>query len=174
MNWPLFTGIVLATILLMEFVAWFTHKYLMHGSLWALHASHHRARKSWFELNDLFGVFFAFVSIPLIYLGLRFEPLVAAFGIGMVGYGLIYFFVHDILVHHRVEHGYVPKQGYMRRIYQGHRLHHALEERDGAVSFGFLYTAAPEQLAAQLKRNNRHRRIDDQLRDDNLDANTLH
>ena len=28
----------------MEGVAWTTHKYVMHGSLWSLHESHHRER----------------------------------------------------------------------------------------------------------------------------------
>lgn len=42
----------------MEWVAYSTHRYLMHGPLWFLHRSHHRPREHWFELNDLFGVFF--------------------------------------------------------------------------------------------------------------------
>ena len=29
----------------MELVAWVTHRYLMHGPLWFLHASHHRPRE---------------------------------------------------------------------------------------------------------------------------------
>ena len=29
----LYTGIILLTVLAMEFVAWFTHKYVMHGLL---------------------------------------------------------------------------------------------------------------------------------------------
>jgi len=28
----------------MEYVAWFTHKYVMHGFLWVLHEDHHRPR----------------------------------------------------------------------------------------------------------------------------------
>ena len=26
----------------MEFMAWFTHKYIMHGFLWVLHKDHHK------------------------------------------------------------------------------------------------------------------------------------
>ena len=30
-------SITIATFLFMEFVAWFTHKYVMHGFLWEIH-----------------------------------------------------------------------------------------------------------------------------------------
>jgi beta-carotene 3-hydroxylase len=63
----------------------------------------------------------------------------------------VYFLVHDVLVHRRLEHGFVPRNGYLRRIYQAHRLHHATHGRDGAVSFGFIWSAPPEKLAAKLK-----------------------
>ena len=39
----------------MEGVAWFTHKYVMHGFLWVLHKDHHdRSNHSPFEKNDFF------------------------------------------------------------------------------------------------------------------------
>jgi beta-carotene 3-hydroxylase len=31
-----------ATFFFMEFVAWFTHKFVMHGFLWILHKDHHQ------------------------------------------------------------------------------------------------------------------------------------
>ena len=34
--------IFIALSVYMEYVAWFTHKYVMHGSLWVLHEDHHR------------------------------------------------------------------------------------------------------------------------------------
>ena len=38
------------TFSLMEFMAWFTHKYVMHGILWNLHKDHHKKdHDSWFE-----------------------------------------------------------------------------------------------------------------------------
>ena len=52
------------TFFFMEFMAWFSHKYIMHGFLWSLHADHHKKdHDSWFERNDAFfisdeGVFF--------------------------------------------------------------------------------------------------------------------
>jgi beta-carotene 3-hydroxylase len=150
-DWVINLIVFLAVFFGMEGVAWGTHKYLMHGPLWSLHESHHKPREHWFELNDLFGFFFSFVSIGLMLAGtFAYPPLLWA-GLGMAGYGLVYFLVHDVLVHHRLEHGFVPRHGYLRRIYQAHRLHHATHGREGAVSFGFLYSPPPEKLAATLK-----------------------
>lgn len=142
--------ICVASIVGMEYVAWVVHKYLMHGPLWMLHKSHHRPRKGWFELNDTFGLFFSVVSVGLIYFGLRGHPVLLGVGLGMVGYGVIYFIVHDVLVHRRVAHVFVPRSGYLRRIYQAHRMHHAIETKDGTVSFGFVYAPPPERLKAEL------------------------
>ena len=48
------------TFVFMEFVAWFSHKYIMHGFLWSLHKDHHlKDHKSWFERNDFFFIFYA-------------------------------------------------------------------------------------------------------------------
>lgn len=149
-NWILILLVCVATTAAMEYVAWWVHKYVMHGPLWVLHKSHHRPRTGWFELNDTFGLFFSAISIVLIYIGSIGHPVPLGMGIGMAGYGVIYFLVHDVLVHHRMEHGFVPRSGYLRRIYQAHRLHHALEEKDGAVSFGFVYAPRPEKLKAEL------------------------
>ena len=49
---------------IMEFMAWFTHKYIMHGFLWYLHEDHHKKdHDSWFERNDTFFLFYAIVSM---------------------------------------------------------------------------------------------------------------
>ena len=34
--------VFLTTFFFMEFMAWFTHKYVMHGFLWSLHKDHHK------------------------------------------------------------------------------------------------------------------------------------
>jgi beta-carotene 3-hydroxylase len=150
-DWLLYLTVFLVVFIGMEGVAWTLHRYVMHGFLWILHESHHRPRKSWFELNDVFGIFFTAVSIGLFLAGtLYYLPLLFA-GLGMTAYGFVYFMIHDVLVHRRVEHGFVPKQGYLRRVYQAHRLHHAVPGKDGAVSFGFVYAPPPEKLASKLK-----------------------
>jgi beta-carotene 3-hydroxylase len=145
-----FIAVLIGFILLMEAVAWITHKYVMHGWLWSLHRSHHEPREGAFEKNDWFAVIFAVPSIVLIYLGANGTPLALAAGIGILGYGLIYFFFHDILVHRRIDFGLRPKKGYLARVVQAHRLHHAVEGKHGCVSFGFIFAPSPQRLKAML------------------------
>ena len=62
--------IVLGTFIFMEGVAWFTHKYIMHGFLWSWHKSHHKKHDHFLEMNDVFAVvfsivIFAFRSFPV-------------------------------------------------------------------------------------------------------------
>lgn len=147
-----FIAVVIAFILLMEGVAWLAHRYVMHGFLWSLHKSHHEPREGAFEKNDWFAVFFAIPSMILIYIGVQgFAPALAA-GIGIFGYGLIYFLFHDVLVHRRLDFGLRPKKGYLARVVQAHRLHHAVESKDGCVSFGFIFAPSPQHLKRMMKK----------------------
>ena len=152
MNAVVFIAIVIAFILVMEVVAWVTHRYVMHGWLWAWHKSHHEPREGAFELNDLFGVVFSLPSIALIYWGSLGNIYALAAGIGILGYGLIYFFFHDMLVHRRIDTGLRPKRGYLARVVQAHRLHHAVESKEGCVSFGFIFAPSPKRLKQMLKK----------------------
>ncbi len=151
----LFAGIalLLATVAAMEAVAYVTHRWVMHGFLWGLHASHHRARTGMFEANDWFAVIFATPSILLLYLGVAAKQGAgyAWIGAGIAAYGAIYFVFHDVLVHRRVPHRIVPGSGYLKKIMQAHRLHHAVEGKHGAVSFGFLVAPPARMLKAQLR-----------------------
>ena len=45
MSWYEKLVLVGGTILLMECVAWATHKYVMHGWGWGWHRSHHEPRR---------------------------------------------------------------------------------------------------------------------------------
>src|SRR3546814_1079541 len=71
-------------------------------------------------------------------------------GGGIAAYGAIYFGFHDVLVHQRISHRYLPRSPYMRRIVQAHRLHHAVETKHGTVSFGFLWAPPITALKARL------------------------
>ena len=154
MFWLTGLAIFLATILAMEAFAYVMHRWVMHGWGWFLHESHHRPRTGRFELNDLYGVIFAIPSILLIFMGLQGDWGINAFwlGLGIAGYGAIYFGFHDVIVHRRLNHRYLPKSAYMKRIIQAHRLHHAVETKEGTVSFGFLWAPKPEDLKAELNR----------------------
>jgi beta-carotene 3-hydroxylase len=145
--------IFLATVAGMEVFAYVMHRWVMHGPGWFLHASHHRARTGWFELNDLYAVIFAVPSIVLIDLGVAYGwgSGVTAVGAGIAGYGAIYFGFHDWIVHRRLPHRVVPRSTYFKRIVQAHRMHHVVESKHGTVSFGFLYAPPIEVLKRQLR-----------------------
>jgi beta-carotene 3-hydroxylase len=143
--------IVLVTVAAMELFSIVAHKYVMHGFGWGWHQSHHEARSGWFEKNDLFAVVFAGVAIALIYAGSRGHHPLEWIGAGMTAYGMLYFVAHDGLVHGRWPFRYVPKSGYFKRLYQAHRMHHAVDGKDGAVSFGFLYAPPVTTLKRQLQ-----------------------
>ena len=133
----------------MEVFAWWAHKYVMHGWGWGWHKSHHEPRNGWFEKNDLYAVVFAGVAILLIALGTAgYHPL-EWIGAGMTAYGFLV--AHDGLVHHRWPLRCVPRNGYLKRLYQAHRLHHAVEGKERCVSFGFLYAPPLPVLKRQLR-----------------------
>lgn len=146
---PLF----LATIAAMEGIAYAAHRWVMHGPGWFLHASHHRTRTGIWEANDLYAVIFAIPSIVLLAGGVQWGwwPGFIWIGAGIAAYGAIYFGFHDVIVHQRVPHRHVARSRYMKRIVQAHRLHHAVEGREGAVSFGFLWAPPAQVLRQRLK-----------------------
>ncbi|MFD1610273.1 sterol desaturase family protein [Sphingomonas tabacisoli] len=147
----------LLTVAVMEGVAYAAHRWVMHGPGWVLHRSHHAPRAGWFELNDLYFAIFAAPSIVLLLGGVRlgWGDWATWVGVGIAGYGAIYAIFHDVIVHRRVAHRYVPRSDYMKRIVQAHRLHHAVETKEGTVSFGFLVAPPPEALKAELARRGR-------------------
>lgn len=152
MNTPGGISLFLLTLLAMEGIAYAAHRWVMHGWGWFLHRSHHRPRTGSFEANDLYALIFAVPSVVLLYGGvnLGWGGWTAWVGAGIAGYGAIYFVFHDVLVHRRLAHRYVPRSAYMKRIVQAHRLHHATDARDGAVSYGFLWAPRADVLKARL------------------------
>ena len=123
----------------MEIVAILSHKYIMHGPGWFLHKSHHHKNKKSFELNDYYFIIFSLPSITGIILGiLNNNPILLSFGIGILAYGLIYIFLHDIMVHKRFGLSIKPKSKYLRKIIKSHLIHHSNKNKDGATNFGFI------------------------------------
>jgi beta-carotene 3-hydroxylase len=150
-GWLLPILIVVATVAGMELVATLVHRHVMHGWGWGWHRSHHEPRDGWFERNDLYALGFAAISIlclgPLVWLWDGFWWV----GIGMIAYGILYALLHDGLVHRRFPAGGVPRSGYLKRLMQAHRLHHAVHGRERCVSFGFLYAPPVEKLRHRLR-----------------------
>lgn len=150
-GWIFALGIVLGTVVAMEAVAWAVHRYVMHGWGWRWHRSHHEPRRGIFETNDLYALMFAGVSLLCFTFLARLWPPFWWVGAGTVVYGLLYTLLHDGLVHRRLGFGLSPRSGYLKRLVQAHRLHHAVKGRDGAVSFGFLYAPPVRSLSRRLR-----------------------
>ena len=141
--------IVVGTFLFMEFVAWFTHKYVMHGFLWIWHESHHKKHNHLLERNDLFALVFSIPSIGLIYYSTVFTyaPYITAVGIGIFCYGVFYMVFHDIIVHQRIKWHPKKKSKYLRRMINAHYIHHKKHSKEDGEAFGFLY--APKKYEAK-------------------------
>lgn len=132
--------IFFGTFSIMEFMAWFTHKYVMHGFLWSLHKDHHhKDHDSWFERNDAFFIFYAVVSMCLFYAGANGWWYGWAFGFGILAYGIAYFLVHDIFIHQRFKVFKKANNWYAKGVRRAHKIHHKhLGKHDGEC-FGMLF-----------------------------------
>ncbi|OBX21185.1 MULTISPECIES: sterol desaturase family protein [Bizionia] len=133
--------VFIGTFLFMEFMAWFTHKYIMHGFLWSVHKDHHhKEHDSWFERNDLFFIFYAIVSITLFLLW-RYDGLWIGLpmGLGIFAYGLAYFFVHDIFIHQRFKLLRNANNWYAKGVRRAHKMHHKHLGKGDGECFGMLF-----------------------------------
>ena len=132
--------ITLATFLFWEFVAWFTHKYIMHGVLWVWHKSHHTVHDHTLEKNDWFAVVFSLPSIALFwYSSTTSNPYLFAVALGILCYGLFYLIFHDVIVHQRIKWRPAKRSKYLQRMIHAHYVHHAKHTKEGCEAFGFLY-----------------------------------
>ncbi len=133
--------LIVASFLFMEFMAWFTHKFIMHGFMWVWHESHHKPRHGAFEKNDLFSVVFALPAIAFTLTGSIFHEyeFLKWVGIGITCYGIFYFIFHDVIVHRRLNIKFIAKSNYMKRIIRAHKIHHKKMTKEDGEAFGFLY-----------------------------------
>ena len=132
----IFTG----TFSIMEFMAWFTHKYVMHGILWNLHKDHHnKDHDSWFERNDAFFLFYAAVSIFCFYKW-SYDAIwfCLPIGLGILAYGVAYFLVHDIFIHQRFKLFRDANNWYARGVRRAHKIHHKHLGKEQGENFGML------------------------------------
>ena len=133
--------VFLVAFCFMEFMAWFSHKYIMHGFLWILHADHHKKNHdSWFERNDAFFIFYAVVSI-MFFLLWRYNifNLGLAVGLGIFAYGWTYFLVHDIFIHQRFKLFRNANSKYAKAVRRAHKMHHKHTDKDHGECFGMLF-----------------------------------
>ncbi len=133
-------SVFILTFCFMEFMAWFSHKYIMHGFLWNLHSDHHKKdHDSWFERNDAFFIFYAIVSI-VFFLLWKYDILIIglSIGVGIFVYGLAYFMVHDIFIHQRFKIFKNINNRYARAVRRAHKMHHKHIGKTDGECFGML------------------------------------
>ena len=149
--------LIIGTFLFMEGVAWFTHKYIMHGFLWSWHKSHHKVHNHTLERNDLFALVFSIPSALLIMAGIEFENVrwLLFIGIGVACYGVFYVLFHDILVHRRVKIKFSARNKYLKRMIRAHYIHHEVHTKEGAEAFGFLYAPKKYESKEALQNSTR-------------------
>lgn len=137
-----YASIVILTFCFMEFMAWFAHRYIMHGWLWTWHKDHHDPNLKeghFFEKNDLFFLVFAIPSATAYITGLATPHFWLLFvGIGISIYGLVYFLIHDVYIHQRFKWFKQLDSKYSRAILRAHGKHHAKRTKEEGESFGLL------------------------------------
>ena len=134
--------ITIGAVVGMEFMAWFTHKYVMHGFLWDWHEDHHlphNEKDGFFEKNDLFFLVYAIPSMFCYIYGSATKMWEIFFvGVGISIYGLIYFLIHDVYIHRRFKWFKLLDSTYSRAILRAHGSHHAKRTKEHTESFGLL------------------------------------
>ena len=147
--------IVAAAFAGMEGVAWFTHKYIMHGIGWGLHKDHHQKREDeFFERNDFFFLIFAIPGIIGLYSGMQQNfNFYFWLGLGITLYGGAYFLVHDIFIHRRFNLFRNTNSVYLKAIRKAHKVHHKHLDKYDGESFGMLWIPM-KHLKEALKSSN--------------------
>jgi len=123
-----------------EFLAWFIHKYVMHGFLWVLHRDHHQKDPhSFFELNDFFFCFFAVLGSTSMIIGWDGFTWPFYIGLGITAYGFTYLTVHDIFIHRRFKIFGKTENNYLKAIRFSHKMHHRHTDKEDGEAFGLLW-----------------------------------
>lgn len=134
-------GIVALAFVGMEAVAWFAHKYIMHGFLWIFHKDHHKKESEGFiEHNDFFFLLFATPGIACLFFGLQNGyNYLFWIGVGITLYGFAYFVIHDIFIHQRFKMLRNSDNKYFKAIRRAHKIHHKHLTKEDGECFGMLW-----------------------------------
>lgn len=131
--------VLLFAFLGMEFMAWATHKYVMHGLMWHFHRDHHQEEPGFFERNDVFFLIYAIPSWLCIMLGMMFDNYFPVWiGYGIATYGFAYFMLHDVYIHRRLKWLRDIDHPYFIAIRKAHKVHHKHLGKEKGECFGML------------------------------------
>jgi len=133
----------------MEPITTYTHKILMHKTLWVWHKSHHQQKGTPFELNDLFPVVFSILSVMLFVAGNQ-RPIFTSIAIGITIYGVAYFIVHEIIIHSRF--GALTSEN---RLFTYWRFSHNVHHQFHSAPYGFIVPITPKKLSEKAKEHPR-------------------
>jgi beta-carotene 3-hydroxylase len=141
MNWFTDILITIASFAAMEAVAWFAHKYIMHGIGWYFHKDHHKRESAgFFERNDFFFLVFALPGIIGLYFGMQADyNILFWIGLGITVYGFAYFMVHDVFIHQRLKLLRKTDNTYFKAIRRAHKIHHKHLAKEHGECFGMLW-----------------------------------
>jgi len=128
----------------MEFVAWFTQRYFMHGLAWSFYRYNQGANRGCFEKNNWFAGFITVLAIVLLVIGIHFGRwLVISAGAGVTLYGLCNLLFYNL----RFCKG-TPKRKlwrlsyhvpYLERISSTQRRHRGKNSTDDSVAYAILW-----------------------------------
>jgi len=131
--------VMLSTFFIMEFMAWATHKFVMHGLMWHFHEDHHVPQNKFFERNDVFFLIYAIPSWLCIMLGMMNDAYVPVWiGYGIALYGFTYFMIHDVYIHRRFKWLRDIDHPYFIAIRKAHKVHHKHMGKEHGECFGML------------------------------------
>ena len=134
-----FTLLIILGFVGLEIFSYIIHRWVFHGFLWLIHESHHIATKGAFELNDIFSLGFAVISVLLITFSQnpKLESFAFPIGLGIAIYGIIYFVIHDLFTHRR----FLPfgsENNVLLTIRAAHQKHHQTADKSGIEPYGLF------------------------------------
>jgi beta-carotene 3-hydroxylase len=131
--------VMLLAWFIMEFMAFATHRFLMHGGMWLFHKDHHQVEPGFFEKNDVFFLIYAIPSWLCIMLGMMTDHYVPVWiGYGIALYGFTYFMIHDVYIHRRFKWLRDIDHPYFMAIRKAHKVHHKHTGKEHGECFGLL------------------------------------
>jgi beta-carotene 3-hydroxylase len=131
--------LMIVTFFIMEFMAWATHKFVMHGLMWNFHEDHHIVKPGFFEKNDVFFLIYAIPSWLCIMLGFMYQSYFSVWiGFGIALYGFAYFMIHDVYIHRRFKWLRDIDHPYFIAIRKAHKVHHKHQNKEHGECFGML------------------------------------
>jgi beta-carotene 3-hydroxylase len=133
--------------LVMEPLAYAAHRWVMHGIAWVIHRTHHRQPDGPLELNDLFPLVFASLTVLMIAAGVSYPDLspLVPLGAGITVYGVIYAFLHDVYFHQRLPFPW--RFAVLDYLKEAHRIHHLF----AGEPYGMLFPFVPKELWARAQ-----------------------